>query len=405
MVIRKEADLPYLTQRLICHVDCNSLTPGALRQLFVSNREGARSGTLLQSIRHELVNVLSHDDELVRLNDEARNATLKERDESAVQEARKVVAKMLRLHGMDIRETATAPTTSPEAETKPTDKPRPFRPRKPPKPREPIELHTPPMYIHILWPDKPIPFHAEQRRYMRIETDADSSFHDATDPNKSRINFIVTDGEVAYRGSSPLQGGRTRAVFDCQPSAKVGGKGKLRVELSRSGLETLFDEREFEIVEPPVQKEEETKLNLPDFDYQPVSFYENSDTWSNLEWPDDIAAVASSSVDADGVHTVYYSTDFPAFKSRFDAYAKRDPDLAKSYENRYGIWLVVHSLLYKHQSDEAKEQSSENEVADDERRIAAERAERIRVATLSAMIAAREMQLSEAGVNLDPEEA
>jgi hypothetical protein len=40
-VVRKDAELPYLVTRLVCHVDCNDLSPQAKRTLFVSNREGA----------------------------------------------------------------------------------------------------------------------------------------------------------------------------------------------------------------------------------------------------------------------------------------------------------------------------------------------------------------------------
>jgi hypothetical protein len=38
-LIKKHAELPYLAQRTVCHLDCNSLTPEAKRALFVSTRE------------------------------------------------------------------------------------------------------------------------------------------------------------------------------------------------------------------------------------------------------------------------------------------------------------------------------------------------------------------------------
>jgi len=399
-LIRKDAELPYLTQRLVCHVDCNSLTPAALRQLFVSNREGARSGNLLQSIRNELINVLIHDDELTRLNDEARNATLKERDESDVMEARKIVAKMLRLHGVDVPEAGMSGAAT-QQEGAQKGEPRTGQHRKR-KPLEPIELHEPPTRIKIVWSeDSEIPFYAEQRRYLRIETDAESSYHSATDPHASRINFIVSDGEVALRASSPLQGGRMRAVFDCLPSAKVDGRGTIRVELSRPGLPALSDEREFVVVNQPLPKPDEKKVTLPQINFVPVAI--TDEAWTTLEWPEDTNAIASSAIDEQGVHTVYYSTEFPAFKSRFSTFEKRSPDLAKSFEKRYGIWLVVHSLLYKHQQPERANTDNESEEAE-EKQAETERSERIRVATLSAMIAAREMQLVEAGINLDSED-
>src|SRR5262245_11176438 len=72
VLVRKGAELPYLRQRLICHVDCNKLTAEAKRGLFVSNREEARRGQVYSRIEEEIVRVLKSDDDLRRLNDEAR---------------------------------------------------------------------------------------------------------------------------------------------------------------------------------------------------------------------------------------------------------------------------------------------------------------------------------------------
>lgn len=122
-------------------------------------------------------------------------------------------------------------------------------------------------------------------------------------------------------------------------------------------------------------------------------------------WPDDVTAVASAGLNEEGLHVVYYSEDFPPFKSRFDAFERRNVDLAKSFENHYRIWLIVHSLIYQH--SQRQEDATESDAADDrsdERQAEYERNERIRVATLSAMIAAKEAQLSDAGASADIEE-
>ncbi len=65
-LIKDEADLPYLqTQgRIICHVNCDRLTPNAKRMLFASTREQSREGYLLERIRDELARLLKADDEL-----------------------------------------------------------------------------------------------------------------------------------------------------------------------------------------------------------------------------------------------------------------------------------------------------------------------------------------------------
>src|SRR5947207_560336 len=101
-LIRKDAELPYLAHRLICHLDCNAMTALALRGLLVSNREDARAGIVHDMMQKELVQALRSDDELTRLNAEAKESTLKERDESATQTMRQEVARLLRLQGFEV---------------------------------------------------------------------------------------------------------------------------------------------------------------------------------------------------------------------------------------------------------------------------------------------------------------
>lgn len=390
-LIRKDAELPYLAQRTICHIDCNSLTPSALRTLFVSNREGARRGHLLDSIRHELVHALRSDDELARLNDEARSSVQTEKDDAAIQEARQAVAKLLRMQGLTVTTGMGAVAVKKGGADKPGSGTR--RPR--PKP-QPIELHEPPTYVRIVWShDDPITFYPEQRRYIRIETDAQSMYHDPNDPPSSRINLIVGNGEIVARTSTALQGGRMRALFECPLGARIGGQGTIRVELSRPGMPVLSDERLFEIVTPPPAKPESTQMALPPFDYRGVEF--DDGMWTTLEWPDDVNAVASAAVMEEGTHVVYYSRAFPRFRAQFTTFERRDTSKAQSFETRYAIWLVVHSLLLKQAEDARAAHRNEHEssgVVDDadERADEFERAERVRLAQIAAMVAAREVQ-------------
>src|SRR5690606_36416421 len=75
---------------------------------------------------------------------------------------------------------------------------------------ESIELRDPPTYINIVWDeDKSIPFYAGQRRYVRIETDANSDYHNPFDRNESKVNIAV-GGDLRVFGTSPLKAGRMR---------------------------------------------------------------------------------------------------------------------------------------------------------------------------------------------------
>ena len=46
LLVRKDAELPYLKTRLICHIDCDGLASLAKRALFASTREQAKEGAI-----------------------------------------------------------------------------------------------------------------------------------------------------------------------------------------------------------------------------------------------------------------------------------------------------------------------------------------------------------------------
>lgn len=387
-IIRKEAELPYLAQRLIAHIDCNYLTPGAKRALFASSREDARRGQVRSLIHEELVRLLKSDDELTRLNNAAREEGLRERDETAMEQMRREVARLLRMQGLDLGQ---ATTGAQAGAGEPTSE-RPQRPHRPRPRPEPLEVQEPPTYIRILWEaDEPIGFYSGQRRYVRIETDANSIYHNPDNPAAGRIN-IVAEGPTIVRGSTPLSGGRMRAIFDAPDTAEVGQPGRIRVELMRPGLASLSDERPTIIHEPPPARAGRQQLSLPPFRAQPVS--PADDMWTTLGWPDNVEDVATEAVLQDGILIIYYSTAFPKYANHRARLEQRDPTIADSFTLRYEIWLAAHSLLFH--KDEEEQPAAVVEGEEDGGSVlseAAERKERIRVANLATLFAAREIEL------------
>lgn len=383
-LIRKDAGLPYLASRLICHINCDGLTALSKRALFVSTREEARRGAVLTQIQQELIHVLRSDDDLVRLNEEARLRGLQESDENALRQMRREVARLLRLQGNNVVDAIGAQVSAEGASDQ-----RPTHPRVP-RPRPvllPIEPHDPPTFIHFVG-DGPITFHTEQRKYIRIETDASSRYHNPNDPNESRINVFSTHGEVTFCGSTPLQGGRMRAIFECSARAQLGSTGTIRVELSRPGLPVLSDEKQIQIVAPPPVREDAREIALPEFDVRPVE--PESEKWLAFDWPDDTSQIASESEEEDGKLVVYYSTVFPPYRNQLTVFEARDPGMASSFTERYKIWLAVHALLIKkdQQAQEREGQARE----EDEAEVVRERRERCRMATMAAFFARNEVQ-------------
>lgn len=381
-LIKDEADMPFLqTQgRLICHVNCDRLTPNAKRMLFASTREQSREGFLLERIQEELVRLLGSDDDLVRLNEEAREESLKERDEDAQRQLRRKVARLLRIAGAALQEVGGSKDTK--------DGDRNVNPSPPrPKPRT-IELSEPPTYVKIVWDEeKEIPFYSGQRRYIRIETDANSDYHDTNDPSRSRINVAVGD-DLRVFGTSPLQGGRMRIGVECTDRVHVGAAGSIRIELYRKGLSTLSDERVYAIVEQPEPKKQERKSSLPDFEVIPVPGPDDGD-WEYICGDSEDTNVrrhASNFFMNEGKLYVYYSESFPRFATELRRFEQQNEAVAKSFRNRYEMWIAVHSLLMYQELEEVDFGSADEEALDE-----MARQERSRHAVVAAMFASQEI--------------
>lgn len=384
-LIRKDAELSFLSQRLICHIDCNRLSPTAKRQLFVSNREAQRQVRVRDLIQDEIVRALRSDELLHKLNDEARQQGRQAQDESAIRQMRTEVARLLRLQGVEVGQGSGGKTGKGE--------PLPPTRTHPPRPKpEPVEIHEPPTYIRFVWDEEEaVKFYPEQRRYLRIVTDANSTYHNPNAPSASRLNIVV-GSDLVLRGSTPLQGGRMRAVVESLPTAQTGGKGVLRLELTRLGLPALVDERAYATVPPPPSKPADSKLTLPPFNTIPID--PSDPKWASLGWADDPKVTASMAEMGEGVLTIYYSTVFPKFENQRRAFEAKDADLARSFVKRYEIWLAVHSLLlYQDQTvrENHSEGPTENSQEDPEVWQNHERQERCRIGILSTLFASREV--------------
>ena len=387
LLVSKTADLPFLTQRFIGHIDCNKLTAQAKRALFVSNREDARSGALYDLIQQEFVKALKADDDLILLNAEARNENYHERDESAVQQMRKEVAAILKIPGF---ESTSAVGKVKKGESGQGDTTRNSSSHNV-HVKKLIELKEPPTYIKILWKeDEEISFYPGQRRHIRIETDANSTYHDPNDSEKSKINIVHSPGLVESCGSTPLQGGRMRIIYECPTNSIIGSKGSIRIELRRSGLPTLSDEHPIIVVEPPSPADTNSRLSLPPFEVNQVN--PEDEMWDTLNWPADENEVASSAIQNDGVLRIYYSTVYPKFAEKLKAYERRDATLAELFTKKYEVWLVAHSLLLDH--DKKKNNAEDmtlTPMGENEQMEIFERRERCRIASISTIFAEREV--------------
>jgi hypothetical protein len=376
--IRKDAELPYLRTRLVCHIDCNDLSSTAKRSLFASTREQAKEGQILARIRDEIIEALKSDDELVRLNREAKEKSLSDSDEESKKRLQKEVARMLTLMGKAQIDTDKASQKGAGTSRAGTGGGR--------KKVEPLETREPPTYIKILRDkDQPITFHETQRRWLRIETDAPSDYHDPAKPQHSKINLIV-GAELRLVGTSALRGGRMRVAVECLAGVGVGKEGKIKVELHRKNLSTITDEATYRVIEKPKPDEKKRVQKFPDFRLIEVKGPEDENWKYITEQSTDITKYSSAAELDEGTLLIYYSSHFPKFSEEFSRWSKLDTHKAASFQRRYEVWIAIHSLLLHEQED-----SAEADVPED---VADEffRQERCRFSAVAAMIANQEVK-------------
>lgn len=387
--------LPFLDTQIIVHIDCDSLTAAAKEELFVSTREGIRHGPIYDLIRSTLVQALKSDEELARLNREARESTMQCTDEEIDKKMRKEIMHLLNVNLTSSEKTKTA-GADPDNTRKSTD-PRVVRPPKPHTPLPPIELHEPPTYIKIIYGDETdaIPFYAGEQRYIRVETDANSTYYDPAAKNQPFLNVIATDGtSVEHVGYTALSGGRLKIILRARPNAGVGDTGTIRIELTRRGLTTLYSQKHYTIIETPPTKNSKHSVNLPDYHLRDVNGPDDPN-WAKLDWPSDVNLVASENLeDSEGLN-IYYSTAYPPYLKTLSVIEQKNASSVQSYKQQYRFWTGVYSLLIyldqKNRSNGNGISPSEPRDNDDDPDVA-ERNERCRQAQMAAIYASRAVQ-------------
>ncbi len=380
-IIRNQLEIPFLRNRIIIHLDCNEISPIGKRNLFSSGREDTRKGEVSKLVEQELIKALDADDELKIINEEVKNLTLTKGDDETEKIIRGEIAKVLKIHGYSTTSISTAgeigQSTSVSDEIL-----LPIGKSHHNKISKKINIQDPPTFVNIL-ANSPIEFYPEQRRYVRIETDAPTSYHNSEDFTKSKVNIILSGSDIKLAGSTSLKEGRMRIILDCMKTSSIGSIGDFIIEISRPGMISISNKISYKIVQRPESSPSKKSVSIPKMKFEPVNGPDDPN-WELQEWPSGITMVASSS-ELSTELILYYSTVFPPYANAKRQFEKSNPVLATSFDTRYRIWLAVHSLLL----DEDKKKS-ENPTGFEQW----EQIERCRLATIASMIADKEVRLS-----------
>lgn len=328
--IRERLSLPYLTKFLIIQVELDEITPYARRDLLSTTRDRLKKSSFYNELRERMATGLSEDRELVRLNDERKEAILSKHSQTERQKMRKRFARL-----MDRFKAGT------DARTGKRDGGEEGRPRGRQdeyEPLEPLPTRDEPTFIRIANKQRPIPVRQRRHAIIRVESDAPNGF--LTSHSEARI-LIRTDREDALlvENWSDFRGGRCRIAVTPSDLCSVGDEGTVRVNLDCSDGSVFQASAPFRIEEPRdvggITKGTDAEVQAP----EPVAIHQNQ--WEELGW--DEQSVAEVREEAENTK-IFVNMDNKHLKGLLEAGNYQDRGITRM-RNNYLLYTAFYAFL------------------------------------------------------------
>ncbi len=265
-VIKDELKLPYLDRYLIVHLDCDKLDAESRRQLFPTTRESIRDTPIGDDLRRLVVETLSEDEDLKRLDQERKRRYISQDDTSTVESIRKRLAKRVSVF---TKGSGTMPAVRPATPHDPT----------PASPREPIPVQDPPTFLKIV-SESPRPIYSARSFSIKFQTDAHPEYFYKPD------NFlaVITPPSIAnFTGTANVQDGYGIAYFKALPDIPVDATAKITLELRPPRSTALSDTVDVIVIAQP-EAGGMGSGEAPSPNINPHWVHENEQFWIDNDW-------------------------------------------------------------------------------------------------------------------------
>lgn len=376
----RDMGLSLISRYIVIHIDSTKVPTKIRRELFATTREGFKEGPVLASIMQVLEKMLREDGKLFELEKELTEKITSKEAETANEEVRKQITKLLIDAGFTAKVDGQALS---EGKGESLRIPR----EKPNAPRVIDPLVTLPFpdvtKFEIVTPKPVMRIRLNDSETILVETDGDAEFD-----RKSLVSIRLDPNLLEVASKSPLRGGRIRWRLRAVENAQPGATGKIHVAITRLDGTQITDSVDYEILPETEKPTKQNKGNVPPFDVRPVSPDEDTwrlIVWSNLEETDEkIKSVAYKPIiQSDGAIIVYYSTVFPPFNYQVEKLKLQSEALLNLFETNYKIWIGYHAIL----------QHNENHNTDDDAQDKLFEEERVRVAQIQVKQAIKSAEL------------
>jgi hypothetical protein len=358
--ILREVGLGMVGRHIVIHIDATTANSRVRRELFSTNREGFKEGTVLTELTQVLKRMLEEDKELSNIERELTEKIVKKEAQATSQQVKQQVTRLLIEAGFRVTTEGPSFTPGGGGDEQPV---RPHRKGKhivfDPLPTLPFPQVT---KFTLVAPLPKMDIHLNDIETVLAETDADSEF--------DRRGLIAIRSEpdcLELAAKAPLRGGRLRWRLKPRETAKVGDSGRIIVTLTKLDGSQLSDTTGFEIFPPQEEKVKSAKGQVPPFEIIPINPDDDAQVWA-MVWPDlsEGAAVEQQETVAyrpmriGGGITVYYSTIFAPFKEHVDRLKIQSPTLRDLFRTNYEIWIGYHAILQESSRTGTNAQIDEN---------------------------------------------
>jgi len=365
--ILREIGLSLISRYIVVHIDATRVPTKIRRDLFATTREGFKEGPVLSSIMQILEKMLREDDKLFALEKELTEKLTSKEAETANEEVRKQITRLLLDAGFTARAEGQVPSEGKgEMLRIPREK------TKAPRAVEPLPTLLFPQVtrFEIVTPKPIMKIHLNDSETILVETDADAEFD-----KRSFIGIRSDPTLLEIASKSPLRGGRIRWRLRAVEGAQPGAKGKIYVTITRLDGTQIVDDIDYELL-PEVEKQtKNNKGSVPPFDIRPVS--PDEDTWSLLVWSDlgetdeKIKSVAYKPItQSDGTIIVYYSIVFPPFNYQVEKLKLQSEALLNLFETNYKVWIGYHAILQQNENQSSSsglDEETQDKLFEEER--------------------------------------
>lgn len=323
-IIKNDLRLPYLERYLVVHVDCDGLDNESRRQLFPTTRESLRDTSLVEDLRRLVIDTLTGDDELKRLDQERKRRYTQRTDSESVENIRRRLAQRVRatvLAGTGGRSPRVIPPES--------------RPPQPPPP--PIPVHEPPTLLQITSPS-PRRVYAGRRFTLSFQTDADPALFLNPD---SFVAVIDPPSFGQYTGTTNIRDGYGTAYFTASQDLEVGASGQIMLEVRPRRSPSLRDSIDAEVVALPTEASGGPG-QVPTPNINPIWVAQGEPFWTERGWDENSVATVSHDEES---YDVYVSSDNRLLNGLITKAQRRDMSAVDSIRDFYLEHIAYHALL------------------------------------------------------------